>query len=273
MKSHPEAGLNGVDSGRNALQSTEHENAGEHATETDSDLNDQSDQIDLKSRPDTYWPDEPDYEFLISRIKGKKRREMARALHQKCDIPNLLIFLHRETLPESERSAWGRIHPSFMGGEYLSSLLQGEVEIARISLASTTSDQISVRARLEDGWIHYSVADEYTQEPFSMAIPKSRKPLTLKRMIEQINGTEDAAGDLYSGLVRTFWYGCKDNGQPIEEAASFVEIDSGFYPELAGWFEGFFEEWVRESYSEDQLAEDGYFNDYDSDDNSTIHHQ
>ncbi|MFU8861637.1 MAG: hypothetical protein ACNA8K_14560 [Cyclonatronaceae bacterium] len=132
MKTHPEAGLNGVD----------------------------SDLTDLKYRPDTYWPDEPDYEFLISRIKGKKRRDMARALHQKCDIPNLLIFLHRETLPESERTAWGRIHPSFMGGEY-----------------------------------------------------------------------------------------------------------------LAGWFGVFFEEWVRESYSEDELADDGYFGDDDSDLDSTIHHQ
>ncbi|MFN2374118.1 MAG: hypothetical protein ABR545_09940 [Cyclonatronaceae bacterium] len=236
---------------------TDHESSNEHITDPG---------IDLSYRPDTYWPDDPAYELLISRIKGKKRREMARALHQKCDIPNLLIFLHRETLPENERSAWGQIHPSFMGGEYLPSLLPGEVEIARISLESTTADQISVRARPEDGWIHYSVADEYAQEPFVMAIPKSRKPLTLKRMIEQINMTEDAAGDLFSGLVRTFWYNCKDGGLPIEEIARFVDVDSDFYPELADWFGGFFEEWVRESYDEDALEEDGYFSDSDSDD-------
>jgi hypothetical protein len=38
------------------------------------------------------------------------------------------------------RSALGRLHPSFMGGEYLPDRRDTEVEIARINIDSTTSD-------------------------------------------------------------------------------------------------------------------------------------
>jgi len=48
-----------------------------------------------------------------------------------------------------------------MGGEYLPPFLHDETEIARISLESTSADQITVRAqRLPDG-IAYRIVDEY----------------------------------------------------------------------------------------------------------------
>ena len=56
-------------------------------------------------------------------------------------------------LEEEMRQDWGRVHPSNIGEEFLPPLRNGEVEIARISLASVTADQISVRARL--GQAHY----------------------------------------------------------------------------------------------------------------------
>jgi hypothetical protein len=48
-----------------------------------------------------------------------------------------------------------------MGGEYLPPLEERETEIARISLASVTADQISVRARHVREGIIYSIVDEY----------------------------------------------------------------------------------------------------------------
>ena len=47
-----------------------------------------------------------------------------------------------------------------MGGEYLPPLRKGEVEIARISLESTTDDQISIRARRGRERIRCRVVDE-----------------------------------------------------------------------------------------------------------------
>ena len=62
------------------------------------------------------------------------------------------------------RNSLGAIHPHLMGGEYLPSYLEGETEIARIELQSTTSDVISIRARGQDGIIHYRIVDEYNGE-------------------------------------------------------------------------------------------------------------
>ena len=64
-----------------------------------------------------------------------------------------------ESLDDEMRAAIGRIHPAFMGGEYLPKLLRNEIEIARISLASTTADQISVRARKLGDSVAYRIVD------------------------------------------------------------------------------------------------------------------
>jgi hypothetical protein len=52
---------------------------------------------------------------------------------------------------DDECKGWGAVHPLLMGGEYLPGVDKEEVEIMRISLASTSGDQISVRARHEQG--------------------------------------------------------------------------------------------------------------------------
>ena len=44
---------------------------------------------------------------------------------------------------------------------FLPELLDDEVEIVRVSLALTTSDQISIRARPEDRKIKYRIVGEY----------------------------------------------------------------------------------------------------------------
>jgi len=54
--------------------------------------------------------------------------------------------LARSELSETERQAIGRIHPTFIGGEYLPDLSQNEVMIASITIASTTQDVASVYA-------------------------------------------------------------------------------------------------------------------------------
>src|SRR6202049_4952696 len=79
-------------------------------------------------------------------VAAETRRQLVRELVEAGrPIPD---GLDAAVLDEEMRQAWGRVHPSHMGGEFLPPVRNGEVEIARISLASVTADQISVRARL-----------------------------------------------------------------------------------------------------------------------------
>ena len=85
-----------------------------------------------------------------------------------------------------------------MGGEYLPGYEEGETEIGRIELQSTTSDVISIRARVEGGEIRYSVVDEYNGR-FSLACESSEKPFSQGEFIEFIEGTE--LNELYGPMA------------------------------------------------------------------------
>jgi hypothetical protein len=109
-----------------------------------------------------------------------------------------------------------------MGGNYLPETENGEVEIARITIDSTTRGVTSVYARPIEGRIGYRVVDEYgsdtLQDPAEMG---SDRPLTL--------------GELVSFFMRAW---------PLEEVVQmnfegdlegglgFFTATSDFYPEF-----------------------------------------
>ena len=117
--------------------------------------------FDLDYRPRTYfWPlglkPHP-----LSSIKGANRRSLiASALAEDldADIPRVLL---QPALPEPLRQYLGSLHPSGMGGEYLPDLIPGEVEIARITIASVTQDVTCVYARQVENGVFLRVVDEY----------------------------------------------------------------------------------------------------------------
>ena len=69
-------------------------------------------------------------------------------------------LLTAEGISAADRNALESFHPMFMGGNYLPDTEDGEVEIARISIESTTCDVTCVCARPDGGAIHYRVVDE-----------------------------------------------------------------------------------------------------------------
>jgi hypothetical protein len=73
------------------------------------------------------------------------------------------------------RSALGRLHPSFMGGEYLPDRRETEVEIARINIDSTTSDVTSVYAKAGKDRVLYRVVDEYGGDTLTVKPTRSSK--------------------------------------------------------------------------------------------------
>jgi hypothetical protein len=110
----------------------------------------------------------------------------------------------------------------FMGGNYLPGTSDGEVEIARICISSTTSDVTSMYAARRDGSIHYRVVDEYEGDTLSDEREMdSNEPLTLGEITDFFLG----AWDLMAVLEMNF-----DND--LDASLGFFRTESDFYPEF-----------------------------------------
>jgi hypothetical protein len=183
-------------------------------------------EIDLEFRPKSYfWP--PSLEtHLLSRIKGAERRAALKRLLDSGRLEEIPDFLARSALDNSERAALGRIHPAFMGGEYLPDLMSGETMIARVTIASTTQDVTCVYARGRSGRIHYRVVDEYEGITLSAKSTRtSTRPLTLR-------GLDSFFFSAWS-LLETLEANFGESGYDEDEMQAFVvEIGSSFYPDL-----------------------------------------
>jgi hypothetical protein len=59
-------------------------------------------------------------------------------------LEELFDELLKDSLDDEARDGLSRIDPTFVGGEYLPNYRRQEVEIARITLESTTSDVFSL---------------------------------------------------------------------------------------------------------------------------------
>ena len=131
-----------------------------------------------------------------------------------------------------------------MGGEYLPSYEENDAEIARISLNSTTADQISIRASGYPGNIHYRVVDEYETD-YQLPVSHSEDPLTLGELIQLLDETNNPFNYERGGLVRNHWYFIGGYSSP-EEGVSFVSISSAFYLDLASYYADEAVMWLRE---------------------------
>lgn len=138
--------------------------------------------IDFTFRPATYWPNQESLEVLVSRIKGEQRRLRGEVLLHEGRIEELWALIDEGALSgdltDEDREAWGRLHPSNLGGEYLPGLEDEEVEIARVAIASTTGDVQSIRAHRVSGEIAVQVVDEYGDD-FATGTRIYSAPLTL----------------------------------------------------------------------------------------------
>jgi hypothetical protein len=178
--------------------------------------------IDLSFRPRSYfWPASLEVQ-LLTHIKGGARRAEVKRLIDAGQVDQIPALLAKAKLSKEERSNLGRIHPMFMGGEYLPDQEASEVEIARIEINSTTFDVTSVYARREASAIHYRVVDEY--DGGTLTGPDTRQsvePLTLGEL-------EDFFMDAWSlqeVLESNF-------GDDVDAMLGFFRATSEFYPDL-----------------------------------------
>jgi hypothetical protein len=209
------------------------------------------DGIDLDFTPTSYFRERDLHLTLPSDILGKARRDIARRLEAEGeDVPPEFLA---GVLSDDDRTAIGRIHPMFMGGEYLPPLRRGEVEIARISLESVTADQISVRARRIGGRISYSIVDEYGDDGCINYAPHprtSRAPLSMRQLVAMLDGACEHGGAVMS---HTVWH--VENVGPPEEYRHFVSVESDFYPDLGSYYEGRFDLYLESVAQKEEDAE------------------
>jgi hypothetical protein len=198
---------------------------------------------DINYRPTTYW-NTP--ESTIANIKGEHRKRMVRRAIDSGEVAGLDERMLDESLSDEARDAVGRIHPAFMGGEYLpdADAEADEVEIARISLASVTFDVISVRARRENGKIGYRIVDEY-ESKIRCSPAESDKPLNLGELIDLIDGAngENVPGTGLTGCFRDLNY--SPEWGKAENLVGFVTVTSEFYDELQEYYEEEAGEWLE----------------------------
>lgn len=188
--------------------------------------------IDYSWRPEGYFePTDPE-DLMLSRITGAARREAVRKMVRDGGMDAVPEGFGNEELSERHRTAWGRIHPMCMGGEFLLPCEPGELEIARLTIRSTTYDVLSVRAKRTKNRIRVRVDDEYDGETLNRKHTcTSVLPLSLGRLLD---------------LVITGWdfFECLEHNYPddLEGQLGFFWGESRLYPE--------FDEGLRERVTE-----------------------
>ena len=182
--------------------------------------------INLQFRPQSYFWAKNKGIQLLSDIKGANRRRIYEQALQQDDALDLSPALTAHALSEDDRRFIGRLHPSFMGGEYLPSTRKQEVEIARITIASTTQDVTCVYARPLGKRISYRIVDEYNGDTITGRQTRtSTKPLSLGELVSFFLQGWDLLGCLDHNFC--------EYGYPRDEVHGFiVDASSSFYSEF-----------------------------------------
>jgi hypothetical protein len=194
--------------------------------------------IDLQYRPRSYFWAEDLGVQLSSHIKGAERKALYEYLLAEGRADEIDSLLTKSELTPDERQGLGRFHPSFMGGEYLPNRKGGEVEIARITIASTTQDVTSVYARRGKKRINYRVVDEY--EGGSLAEKttcSSALPMTLGQLTDFFLKTWD--------LIEVLHYNFEGEGYSSDEIKGFVvDASSSFYADFGKAIDARIDKWL-----------------------------
>lgn len=194
----------------------------------------------LDYRPNTYFWARDLKVKLPSDIAGAERRRLYRAAVQ---AGNTSLFLSdpdfsSELLEPGLRAAWGRYHPSHLGGEYLPRRACEEVEIARIVIDSTTRDVTCVYAKRGKNRIYYRVVDEYGGETLCNGGTRtSKQPLTLGQLVDFFLGSWD--------VLNVLDFNFCDDGYPPRQVHRFLlDLSSDFYPDFEDQVRYRVDEWL-----------------------------
>jgi hypothetical protein len=175
---------------------------------------------------------------LASNIKGAERKALYERLLREGDSGASDELLTQSTLTVEQRRM-ANTHPAFMGGEYLPDCNANEVEIARITIASTMQDVTCVYAQRVSGGIQYRVVDEHEGMTLDDdTVRQTGKPLTLSELLIFFMTGWDLSLVLNANIV--------ENGYPRSHARGFVlDASSSFYALFGDAVDKYVEKWIR----------------------------
>jgi len=126
-----------------------------------------------------------------------------------------------------------------MGGEYLPDCEPNEVEIARITIASTTQDVTCVYAKRVTGGIEYRVVDEYEGMTLDdETTHRTSEPMALAELVQFFMTAWDLRMVLSANFV--------ENGYPRSHARGFiVDASSSFYAQFGDLVEKYVYQWLH----------------------------
>ncbi len=180
-----------------------------------------SSRIDTRYRPKSYFGPRSLEDHTLGKVKGAAAREMLTG-HPELGGPEILERMVSGEISPQVLASLGNVHPMFLGGNFLPDATDGEIEIARIEIASTTGDVTALLARAERGKIRYRIVDEYEGETLNSPTRKtSDKPLSLGEMANFFL----AAWSLVDVLRMNF-------DEDLESALGFFTAKSAFYPDF-----------------------------------------
>jgi hypothetical protein len=202
----------------------------------------------LDFRPVTYWTTFDEAAEVVNNIEGADRRRVAERYFMKGETPPQWIAAPK--LSGEYQQYWGETDPRHLGGEFLPRTRPGEVEIARITLAASTQDVTSIRARKVSNRIAYRVVDEYEEDhrPWSVRRRTSIRPLTLGELVDLIETAElpsQPGWGLVTKLMRS-QFECGMDDAELCRYLSFFEITSPFYPHLGSYFDQLIRQYIDE---------------------------
>jgi hypothetical protein len=213
--------------------------------------------IDYGFRPGSYrLLSAPTLAAALKNVKGTVRRRMIREAWENGEYDEMPEELKEAAVSEEVRTSIGRMHPLFMGGEYLPDYAPGEVEIARIVLQSTTGDVISIRARTDRDGIHYRIVDEY-DTGFDFSPRQSKLPLSMQELVELIDGAAPEGYD-QRGLGLCYILANYECAGDLEEwLRDFSRVESDVYPQLSAHYRLVVNEWYDGECEKIRLRDEG----------------
>ena len=207
--------------------------------------------IDLEFRPRGYQADRDPVAAITQNILGEHRRRMVSDFVQGHVDPAEGPIDERlldDLVDDDTRRGLGRVHPSFMGGEYLPRYQGPEFEIARLVMDSVTQDVISIRARRRHGGTRYRyrIVDEY-ESTFALKRQTSTRPLSLRELIHLIDTatSEMMAAEHERMPEGIIWWQVHEYGEDADAAAGFLRITSTVYPQLETYYRKRLRAWVE----------------------------
>ena len=175
---------------------------------------------------------------LASNIKGAERKALYERLLKEGDSGACDEIFMQPSLTIEQRHMANR-HPAFMGGEYLPDCDPNEVEIARITIASTTQDVTCVYAKRVTGGINYRVVDEYEGMTLDDETTHYKtETMSLSELVQFLMTAWNLRMVLDANFV--------EHGYPRSHARGFiVDASSSFYAQFGDAMDNYVEDWIR----------------------------